>query len=135
MIHFPKPKTSLLNQQGIAHLILPGLVMLAVAGIGTYLLVSGHAQTLPNNPYSCPSEPQIGVGNAGTCVKTVQWYLNNFRRTTYNEAPITVDGDFGPNTKSAVEQFQKWQNISVDGIVGPQTWREFNSCATSGICK
>jgi hypothetical protein len=39
-----------------------------------------------------------------------------------------VDGEFGGNTKTGVECFQKaWNavhgfNITVDGIVGPQTW-------------
>lgn len=32
-----------------------------------------------------------------------------------------VDGDFGPKTKSAIEQFQKKFKLSVDGKVGRQT--------------
>jgi len=126
---------SRLNQKGMAHFVVPGLVVLAIAGIGTYVLVSSQAASLPKNPYSCPSQPEIGEGNTGKCVKRVQWFVNKFRKNTYNESPIAVDGDFGPITKSAVEQFQSANKISVDGIVGPQTWRMFNICATSGICR
>lgn len=33
-----------------------------------------------------------------------------------------IDGKFGPKTKKAVEEFQTTNNLSVDGVVGPQTW-------------
>ncbi len=34
-----------------------------------------------------------------------------------------ADGIFGAKTDAAVEQFQGSQNLSVDGIVGPGTWK------------
>lgn len=34
----------------------------------------------------------------------------------------TVDSDFGPKTELAVKNFQKRQQIEVDGIVGTDTW-------------
>jgi peptidoglycan hydrolase-like protein with peptidoglycan-binding domain len=33
-----------------------------------------------------------------------------------------VDGIFGPKTESAVRDLQQNENLSVDGIVGKQTW-------------
>ena len=36
--------------------------------------------------------------------------------------PVAVDGNFGPNTESAVKAFQQSKGLAADGIVGPQTW-------------
>ena len=35
----------------------------------------------------------------------------------------TADGIFGPNTKAAVQRFQRSKGLSADGIVGRQTWK------------
>ena len=35
---------------------------------------------------------------------------------------LTVDGQYGPLTKGAVEGTQKLAQITADGIVGLQTW-------------
>ncbi|GIF02238.1 M15 family metallopeptidase [Paractinoplanes rishiriensis] len=37
-----------------------------------------------------------------------------------------VDGDFGPATEARVRWYQKLRRIGVDGIAGPQVWREIN---------
>lgn len=54
--------------------------------------------------------------------KTVQWslvYLN-----FPPPVPIKVDGWYGPATASAVTAFQRSRGLYVDGVVGPQTWRQ-----------
>ena len=55
-------------------------------------------------------------GSTGEDVKTVQYLV------TAHGHPTGVDGDFGPNTKAAVQAFQSSRGLSADGIVGQQTW-------------
>ena len=63
------------------------------------------------------SEPTtlIRYGSYGTGVKWVQDMLN------HNGYKLTVDGDFGNNTLSAVKSFQSKYGLVVDGIVGQAT--------------
>lgn len=43
-------------------------------------------------------------------------------REKMGQPTLAVDGAFGPLTKQAVENVQTFFGLSVDGIVGPQTW-------------
>ena len=36
-------------------------------------------------------------------------------------ADLVVDGYYGKNTKTAVENLQRWYKVTVDGVLGPQT--------------
>ena len=44
--------------------------------------------------------------------------------------PIKADGWYGPATASAVKAYQRSRHLYVDGIVGPQTWRQlrYDAC-------
>ena len=43
-----------------------------------------------------------------------------------------ADGDFGDETENAVRSFQESQNLTVDGIVGPNTWEALEASAVKG---
>lgn len=62
--------------------------------------------------------PLIKEGNRGVYVLIAQDDLNTLGYTTGG-----LDGIFGPKTKEAVRQYQKSRGLSVDGIIGCNTWR------------
>jgi peptidoglycan hydrolase-like protein with peptidoglycan-binding domain len=63
--------------------------------------------------------PAISEGTSGQTVEWAQYLLvclTDFM--TYRQ----IDGIFGPQTKTAMEQFQRSGNLTADGVVGPATW-------------
>ncbi|GAA6620338.1 peptidoglycan-binding domain-containing protein [Scytonema sp. NUACC26] len=59
-------------------------------------------------------------GDKGAEVERLQGDLSYLG---YDLGPAGVDGIFGEYTEKAVKAFQKDSNITVDGIVGPETGR------------
>ena len=59
---------------------------------------------------------QVSYGARGEDVKTLQERLNS------NGYKLDVDGNFGPKTQAAVKDYQKKNKLTVDGIVGNNTW-------------
>lgn len=72
----------------------------------------------PANPYACPKHPVVQLGSQGDCVKRAQWFVNH-----KHKAGLQIDGDFGPATEKAVKRYQSVRNLTVDGVIGPQTWK------------
>jgi peptidoglycan hydrolase-like protein with peptidoglycan-binding domain len=72
------------------------------------------------------ANPTLQEGDTGPAVVTLQTRLNVWGAT------LTVDGDFGSGTLAAVKAFQAEENLTVDGIVGPQTWSDLNQNPTQG---
>jgi peptidoglycan hydrolase-like protein with peptidoglycan-binding domain len=62
--------------------------------------------------------PVLREGSKGNAVITLQ----NVLKIT-GDYRNTVDGNFGPRTKTAVQAFQKRVGLVVDGIVGDRTWQ------------
>ena len=60
---------------------------------------------------------QISFGSSGEDVKNLQLKLNELGN--YN---LETDGVFGSKTQAAVKDYQQKNGLSVDGIVGNQTW-------------
>ena len=62
--------------------------------------------------------PTIRRGADGDLVDELQVILD----AKYG-AELDVDGSFGAATEAAVKAFQKSKGLTVDGIVGPKTWK------------
>jgi peptidoglycan hydrolase-like protein with peptidoglycan-binding domain len=65
---------------------------------------------------------EVSSGGSGDAVRAVQSQIS-FRASGW----VTINGTFGPETDSAVRSFQGDIGLSVDGIVGPNTWNAFVS--------
>lgn len=71
-----------------------------------------------NEGGTCTVELKVlGNGSTGKSVKSLQILLNGLGYNCGN-----ADGCFGPKTLAAVRNFQKANNLDVDGKVGPATW-------------
>jgi putative chitinase len=55
-------------------------------------------------------------GSSGAAVTRLQSQLSA------KGYPVALDGDFGPATELAVQHFQAQAGLTVDGVVGAQTW-------------
>ena len=77
-------------------------------------------------PASTPGRPTLRLGSKGPDVSRLQQKLAD---AGYS---LLVDGDFGPGTQGAVEQFQADNGLDVDGVVGPATWAALDSAVAPG---
>lgn len=63
----------------------------------------------------------LSYGSSGEDVKKLQKSLND------KGYSLEVDGEFGPKTQEAVKAYQKKSGLSVDGIVGVNTWASLSA--------
>ncbi|HLO11497.1 MAG TPA: peptidoglycan-binding protein [Pseudoneobacillus sp.] len=77
-----------------------------------------NGTTIPD--YPTPPRNWLQKGDEGDAVKDLQTRLN---KLGYN---LTVDGDFGPATDTAVKDFQTKQGMAADGQVGPITSKKID---------
>lgn len=98
---------------------------------GDYLLAGDivlndkhHTATVVTNGAKSGNEtttmPLVKDGSKGYAVSQLQSMLN---KVSYrNQKKLTVDGDFGPQTKAQVIFYQMDRGLTPDGEVGPKTW-------------
>ncbi len=98
------------------------------APVQTKIIVQGPPVTVTKRPQATPPPPPSWAYWPGTPLSTrhrkdyrpdvelVQRSLNDWG---YNLAP---DGHYGPQTRSAVSDFQRSYGLQVDGWVGEETW-------------
>lgn len=76
--------------------------------------------TPTSSPSALPSSPSSVEGSAR--VREIQQAL---KAAGFDPGP--VDGRMGPRTQVAVRDFQRANNLTPDGKVGPRTWAKLES--------
>ncbi len=76
------------------------------------------------DPWGLKAEGEVFGLGCGTYsdVLRVQEYLNSKGYKGANNKSLTEDGIFGKNTVYAVKQYQADYGLTVDGLVGDDTW-------------
>jgi peptidoglycan hydrolase-like protein with peptidoglycan-binding domain len=70
----------------------------------------------------------IRQGDSGDAVRDVQHRLVDLGLRL---DPDDLEGSFGPSTEAAIKAFQRQRGLPADGIVGPDTWGQLVTFASS----
>ena len=66
----------------------------------------------------------LRTGSTGSSVEQLQFWLNTLAQYESSIPSLTVDGVYGTGTANAVRAFQRKYGLTVDGVVGRNTWTE-----------
>jgi hypothetical protein len=146
-------KSVRLDQRGHIHLVLPLIIIVAVAGIGAYVLRHSNAQTVSCNSFYyqqgmgntavVSSNTTQQSGNAKVCTNYIQRILNgeyqtnaafaHFADTNYGSGTtnstagnnfLTDTGIFDARMTARVKTFQAYfADLSITGKVAGQDWQ------------
>lgn len=92
------------------------------------VLVQGQQSAmLPSFHDYVRAHPTLRIGKGGRSAPTVEQNLVRLLQSKLASMAYMqqrhITGYFGPITEGAVRAFQRAYRLTVDGIVGPQTWR------------
>ena len=79
----------------------------------------GYPLSSPSTPPTV-ERPTLRRGDKGDAVILLQ---SELIRLGYSLPKYGIDGNFGKETEMAVKQFQQDNRLTVDGVVGPKTWK------------
>jgi len=77
--------------------------------------VLGYRRAVPSDAVG--NRPNLKDGSTGAFVRALQERLKGLRYF-----PGNIDGNYGPRTEASVREFQSAYHLTVDGVVGRNTW-------------
>jgi len=94
------------------------VVALLIIAIGAFVALRGDdGKAPPATPAATRGpRPVLRQGDRGPEVRELQVKLKDLG------FPLNADGIFGPETAQRVRDFQRSKGLTMDGVVGPQTW-------------
>lgn len=79
--------------------------------------------------------PASGVtlqeGSTGLAVSALQLFITVLGQVLYNFPTLAIDGIFGPRTRQAVEDAQRYLGLEATGVVDTETWMALYDAYTS----
>ena len=83
--------------------------------------ITAREVVIKDNEFCDKNSATLQVPAKGDKVVELQTFLSDLGFLDLLQ-PEGIDGKFGPHTKNAVIEFQKFKSLTADGIVGPKTW-------------
>ena len=102
-------------------------VTLSALIAGIVASVAFFSQEKSNTVHIDTQETLSQRGSRGSEVREIQTKLKNWGYYTGN-----IDGIYGKMTEDAVRRFQRYNNLTVDGIAGPKTLSAMGISSSSG---
>lgn len=102
--------------------LLKGDILVRPNGHTVMAIENGKKAVIPTSPSQdfCNAQlPILKKGDAGWSVECAQMLL---KFSGYDLGKYGIDGDFGKDTKKAVETMQKKYNLNVNGIINSAIW-------------
>lgn len=96
------------------------------------VVASAQASGLPAPSDEALNAPVLSLGSSGTAVTTLQTDLG----MVGSQYAVAIDGQFGPNTAAAVQQFQSDQGLLISGspvqagVVDANTWNAIQNASS-----
>ncbi|MCP4649045.1 MAG: peptidoglycan-binding protein [PVC group bacterium] len=91
-------------------------------------LLSEQGQDYQNPVSVSPAEVLPAVGkDSSTIAKKIR--ITDIQKALKGAGfnPGHIDGQMGPKTKKVIREFQRENNLTIDGVVGPKTWEKLKT--------
>jgi len=80
-----------------------------------------------------PFATVLGAGTSGIAVRTLQYYLSIIAYFNSSLQPVPLSGSFDGATIAAVERFQEFYGLPVNGVVDTATWNVIDRIYTETV--